>query len=88
MQLLLASASERRLTWLKENFNDFEIISKPLISEEKSINYVHEGELRTCPIGRRVELVVVGREVLAGPVSIDAKLRAEAIELSSFHLRG
>jgi len=37
MKLLLASASERRLTWLKENFDDFEIISKPLISEEKSI---------------------------------------------------
>jgi len=51
MQLLLASASERRLTWLKENFNDFEIISKPLISEEKSINYgvdVKQQSLEIC----------------------------------------
>ena len=37
MRVLLASASERRLTWLNDYFESMEVICKPLLSEEKGI---------------------------------------------------
>ena len=37
MRVLLASASERRLTWLNDYFESMEIVCKPLLSEEKGI---------------------------------------------------
>tara|TARA_B100001250_G_scaffold231924_1_gene199126 strand:+ start:227 stop:856 length:630 start_codon:yes stop_codon:yes gene_type:complete len=37
MRVLLASASERRLTWLNDYFESMEVVCKPLLSEEKGI---------------------------------------------------
>lgn len=37
MRVLLASASQRRLTWLNEHFESIELICMPLLSDEKSI---------------------------------------------------
>ena len=37
MRVLLASASQRRLTWLNEHFENIELICMPLLSDEKSI---------------------------------------------------